>query len=255
MNSAAVSYASGMWISSLICVVKTFLVISSHNLCLEWRQCFSSKRLNKISLRFSRGATVRLPVYLEYVTINFNFGYLQPGIHPPYLVLQYGQLTQNVTLNRIILLTPWSTSSEVVTQLVKKFPTFYGNRRFITVFTRARHWPLSGASCNQYTPSHAYFPLARSFQRIRPIPRPRVTFLNNLSFYSDELLAPRPTSKVEDHPLSVVRDCLFSMFAATLHTWRPSPQTATRGRALPWWQGLSESDHVFCNNPNLYYNA
>jgi hypothetical protein len=27
-----------------------------------------------------------------------------------------------------------------VTQLVKKFPTFYGTGRFITVFTRARHW-------------------------------------------------------------------------------------------------------------------
>jgi len=24
-------------------------------------------------------------------------------------------------------------------QLVKKFPAFYGNRRFITAFTRARH--------------------------------------------------------------------------------------------------------------------
>jgi hypothetical protein len=27
----------------------------------------------------------------------------------------------------------------IVTQLVKKFPTFYGNRRFIAVFTRARY--------------------------------------------------------------------------------------------------------------------
>jgi len=30
------------------------------------------------------------------------------------------------------------------------------------------------------------------------------------------LLAPRPTPKLEDHPLSV-RDCLFSIFAAVLH--------------------------------------
>jgi len=30
-----------------------------------------------------------------------------------------------------------------VTQLVKKFSAFYGTRRFITVFTRARHWSLS----------------------------------------------------------------------------------------------------------------
>jgi hypothetical protein len=38
-------------------------------------------------------------------------------------------------------------------------------------------------------------------------------------FYGEELLAPRPTPKLEDHPLSAVRDCLFNIFAATLHIW------------------------------------
>jgi hypothetical protein len=28
-----------------------------------------------------------------------------------------------------------------VAQLLKNFPIFYGTRRFITVFTRALHWP------------------------------------------------------------------------------------------------------------------
>jgi hypothetical protein len=42
----------------------------------------------------------------------------------------------------------------VVTQLVKKFPTFYETRRFITVFTRARHWSLSRARSTQSTLSH-----------------------------------------------------------------------------------------------------
>jgi hypothetical protein len=41
--------------------------------------------------------------------------------------------------------------------------------------------------------------------------------LNVLSFYGEEMFAPRPTPKLEDHPLSVVCDCLFSIFAATLH--------------------------------------
>ena len=36
-------------------------------------------------------------------------------------------------------------------------------------------------------------------------------------FHGEELLAPRPTPKLEDHPLSAVRDCLFNLFAATLH--------------------------------------
>jgi len=54
--------------------------------------------------------------------------------------------------------------------------------------------------------------------------RPSVTFRNKLAFYGDELLAPRPTPNVEDYPLSTVRDCLFNIFAATLHIWRPYPQ-------------------------------
>jgi hypothetical protein len=50
------------------------------------------------------------------------------------------------------------------------------------------------------------------------------------------LLVPRSTPKLEEHPLSAVRDCLFNIFAATLHIWRPSPPSATWGRAVPWWQ-------------------
>jgi hypothetical protein len=39
-----------------------------------------------------------------------------------------------------------------------------------------------------------------------------------IRFYSEELLAPRPNPKLEEHLLSAVLDCLFSIFAATLHT-------------------------------------
>jgi len=42
-------------------------------------------------------------------------------------------------------------------------------------------------------------------------------FHNKIHFYGEELLAPRPTPMLEDHPLSVVHDCLFNIFAATLH--------------------------------------
>ena len=41
---------------------------------------------------------------------------------------------------------------------------------------------------------------------------------NNVRYYGEQLLAPRQTSKLEDHPSSAVRDCLFNTFAATLHT-------------------------------------
>ena len=40
---------------------------------------------------------------------------------------------------------------------------------------------------------------------------------NMICFYGEELLAPRPTPKLERHPLSAVRDCLFNIFSTTLH--------------------------------------
>jgi hypothetical protein len=54
-------------------------------------------------------------------------------------------------------LTPWSRILlEKLTgiQLVKKFPAIYGNRRFITPFTSARHLSLSWASSIQSILSH-----------------------------------------------------------------------------------------------------
>ena len=38
-----------------------------------------------------------------------------------------------------------------------------------------------------------------------------------MGFHEEALLAPRPTHKLEDHPLSAVRDRLFNIFTATLH--------------------------------------
>jgi hypothetical protein len=53
--------------------------------------------------------------------------------------LLYSVQTQKETIK---YLTPWSrVLLEKLTgsQLVKKFPAFYGTRRFITAFTRAHH--------------------------------------------------------------------------------------------------------------------
>jgi hypothetical protein len=56
-------------------------------------------------------------------------------------------------------------------------------------------------------------------------------------FYGERSVAPSPTPKLEDHSLSAVRDYLFNIFAATVHICRPSPASATWGRAMSWWQG------------------
>jgi len=54
------------------------------------------------------------------------------------------------------------------------------------------------AVCTENNPSHPYC-------------------INKASFYGEEFLALCPTPKLEDHPLSAVRDCLFNIFVATLH--------------------------------------
>jgi hypothetical protein len=55
---------------------------------------------------------------------------------------------------------------------------------------------------------------------------------NIFIFYGEGLLAPHPTPKLEDHPLLSVHGCLFNIFTATLHSWRPflypQPKDASR---------------------------
>jgi hypothetical protein len=47
-------------------------------------------------------------------------------------------------------------------------------------------------------------------------------------FYGGELQALHSTPKLKNHPLSAVSDCLFNIFAATLHIWRLLPPSTTQ---------------------------
>jgi hypothetical protein len=65
-------------------------------------------------------------------------------------------------------------------------------------------------------------------------------FRYKASFYG-ESLAPHPTPKLEDHPLSAVRDCLLNIFAATQHIGGRSsirhlrtPHSVVTGTHLLW---------------------
>jgi hypothetical protein len=91
-----------------------------------------------------------------------------------------------------------------------------------------------------YLPNNTWwchFSVPGSFcQRIRPGPRLSFLFRNKLGVLWWWVVSPRPTPKLEDHPLSAVRDCLFNICPATLHIWRPSPPSANLGHAMPWWQ-------------------
>ena len=82
-----------------------------------------------------------------------------------------------------------------------------------------------------------------------------------LRVYGEMLLAHGPTSKMEYHSLSAVRDCLFSIFAATLHVWRPflhphpedapcwgdwKPLLFYLKRFLPLYLILGEEKNIVC---------
>jgi hypothetical protein len=124
------------------------------------------------------------------------------------------QLSYLLTYLLAYLLTVWCSilfQKLIVTQLIKK-------SRFME--------PDDSSVCSKSPPLDPILSQlnpVRSCQRISPCPRRFETFLNKLIFYGEGLLAPRPTPKLEDHPLSAVRDCLFDIFAATLTICRPSP--------------------------------
>ena len=59
-------------------------------------------------------------------------------------------------------------------------------------------------------------------------PKTCLTFRNTLIYCADQFLTPRPVPRLEDHPLSDLRDCLWSdTFASTARTCRPFPPPAT----------------------------
>jgi hypothetical protein len=57
-----------------------------------------------------------------------------------------------------------------------------------------------------------------------------------IRFYGEELLAPRPTPKLEDHPLSGCPRRLIQ-YIRSYPPHQAVPPSTTSGRAMPWWQG------------------
>jgi hypothetical protein len=60
-------------------------------------------------------------------------------------------------------------------------------------------------------------PEPEQFQKLCPSSRLFDVIRNITSFYGKEMLASSPTPKLEDHHMSAVCECLFNIFAATLH--------------------------------------
>jgi hypothetical protein len=72
------------------------------------------------------------------------------------------------------------------------------------------------------------------FHHMSYIPHPLKTLTQNsvlhfviCYFYGEGKLAHRPTPNLQDQKFSAACDCLFTISAATLHIWGPSPPSAT----------------------------
>jgi len=105
-----------------------------------------------------------------------------------------------------LLLTPWSRvllGELTGFKLVKNSPHFME--------------PEGSLPRSQVPATCPYPEPARSIHSISPGPRLTLWFFRNICFCGEELLALRPTPKLEDHLLLAVCDCLFNIFAATLH--------------------------------------
>jgi hypothetical protein len=90
-----------------------------------------------------------------------------------------------------------------------------------------------------------------------------ICFVTSCFFYGEELLATRPIPKLEYHPSSAVRDCLFSTFAATLHNWRPflypqhqdAPCRGDRDPLNTVWLFYSQSKQITLELRNRTFSA
>jgi hypothetical protein len=141
--------------------IRLHVVAESCTICRSRSRRPVRKRLDKPSYNFNTLLQKVIPFYA-------NFGYtslLQYDIVYPKQLLDYrpvgmrrperplkGLLTYLFTY----LLAQWCRTlfeKLLVTQLVKNIMLSYGTRRFITVFTKARHWTLSWSSRIQFAPS------------------------------------------------------------------------------------------------------
>ena len=91
---------------------------------------------------------------------------------------------------------------------------------------------------SQINPVH--FPLLRSYQRISLDPRPLWMVRNMIRFYGKELLAHRPTPKLDDHPLRLSATA-YSIYSQLPSILEAVPPSTNWGHAMSWWQERTSS--------------
>jgi len=142
------------------------------------------RRLNKTLWSYPRDACItRSSVTVHKIVL---FGATWPKIwqNPSYL-LTYFTEQSSWEAN-------WFSASQEIPRILWNLKVHY----------RIHKCPPPFPILSQLDPVHTL----SSYQRIIPGPRLLFIFRNKASFYGEKLSAPRPTPKLEDHPLSAVRD-------------------------------------------------
>jgi len=151
-------------------------------------------------------------------------------------------------LSVLQLLTPWSRivlEKLIGFQLDKKFPEFYGIRRFFTAFTSARHLSLSWASSIQAIPPSWRSILPNLMSLLLCLGHTKVSIQvrgNSLWYTKKPVFKVRIFQHLVQSRSWRTTPCRLSFTAYLIYSQLPSiseavPPSATWGRAMPWWQG------------------
>ena len=145
----------------------------------------------------------------------------------------------------IVMLTPWSRLLQMLTssQPVKKFPAFYGTRRFITAFTRFRH-----LSCHEPDQSSSCLPL--HFLNIEGVPKDQsspeahVSVWQQGQFWRWEIVSTSPITQAGSPTPCRLSTTAYSIYSQLSSILEAVPPSATWGRAMPWWQGPAYHGYI-----------
>ena len=90
-------------------------------------------------------------------------------------------------------------------------------------------------------------PWSTSFHQTFPGPALSFALRKRVSVYSKHF-SPSPNPQAEEqNPSPTVRDCLFNIFATTLHIWWQTEKTPSRGEMAP--PNMHRNPHAFHDNP------
>jgi hypothetical protein len=151
-SGEAISHTASEDIPTFYRTRRLITVFTTRYWSLSWATCIQSTPSHFISLRSNLTLSSHLLLGLQIGL--FPLGFLTKILYA-FLISPRRTTYPAYLLLGFILLTPWCRTlfeKLIVTQLVKKTCFLYGTRRFITVFTKARHWTLSWASRIKFVP-------------------------------------------------------------------------------------------------------